>query len=320
MIVPPRQKGAALLTVLLLVAVMATIAATALDRISVGTRLAANVATVAQARTWLETAEVLAATRIEDLLAADQSQTLAHGWLGRERTIAMPHGAIVRARIEDGGNCFNLNSLVEQRQDRSLVARPLAERQFVALMTILGIAEGEAARIAASATDYIDSDAVPLRAGAEDSSGYLSANRMMADASELRAVPGASEHYNILQPWICALPLAELSAINVNTLVPEQAPLLAMLAPGKLDLARARAQIASRPNDGFGSVVKFWDSPVFAGVDPGSQESQQAKVRTHFFTLSARVQAGEVELAETALIDARRPPARIVSRSFGYAR
>lgn len=319
MTVPPSERGAALLTVLLLVAVMATIAATALDRISVGTRLAGNVATVAQARAWLETAEVLASTRIEDLLAADESQTLAHGWLGRERTIALPGGAAVRARIEDGGNCFNLNSLVEQRQDERLVARPLAERQFVALMVVLRIAEGEAARIAASATDYIDSDSLPLPSGVEDANGSLAANRMMADSSELRAVANVSDrHYNLLKPWICALPVAELSSINVNTLLPEQAPLLAMLVPGKLDVSRARAQIASRPADGFGSVVEFWDSPALAGLEPGSEQSQQAKVRTAFFKLRAWVGAGEVEMAEVALIDARRPPARIVSRSFGY--
>lgn len=315
---PAHQEGTALLTVLLLVAVMATIAATALDRISNATRLAGNVATIGQARAWLQTAEILASTRIEDLLAADQSQTLPQGWLGTERSIALPQGAAVRVRIEDGGNCFNLNSLVEQRQPQGLVAREPAEKQFAALMTAIGIGEGEAVRIAASATDYIDSDSIARPSGSEDSNGALSANRMIADPSEIRAVPGVSErHYNLLKPWICTLPVAQLSGINVNTLLPEQAPLLAMLAPGKLDVARARAQIASRPADGYGSVVNFWNSPALAGVTPSPEAGQQVKVRTEFFRLTARAQSGDIEIAETALIDARRAPARIVRRAFG---
>lgn len=321
MTVPKRERGSALLTVLLLVAVMATVASTALDRISVGTRLAGNVATIGQARSWLGMAELIAATRIDDLLEADQSQTtLAGGWLGAERRIELPDGAVVRARVEDGGNCFNLNSLVEQRQDGRLVVRPLGQSQFKALMLLVGIAEGEAARIAASTADYIDSDSNPLPGGSEDGaagSGALSANRMMADASELRSVPGvADRHYRLLWPWICALPVADLSPVNVNTLLPEQAPLLAMLVPGRIDLAKARALLATRPVNGFGSVIEFWESPALAGVQPSPEASQQTKVRTSFFRLRARVETAGFDVGETALIDARQAPARIVRRSF----
>jgi general secretion pathway protein K len=315
--VPASEKGGALLTVLLLVAVMATIAATALDRIGVGTRLAANVATVGQARAWLSMAELVAATRIEDLLAADADQTLATGWLGAERNIALPDGALARARVEDGGNCLNLNSLVEQRQVGQFVARELGAKQFAALMVLLGIPEGDALRIAASATDYIDSDSQPLPSGSEDGAHGLSANRLMVDPSELRAVAGMTDQrYGLLERWICALPTADLSPINVNTLLPEQAPLLAMLAPGKLDVARARAQIASRPTGGYGSVVNFWQSPALAGVEPDPEAAQQVKLRTSFFTLRARVASGGLELGETALIDARNRPARIVRRQW----
>lgn len=321
--VPAGEKGSALLTVLLLVAVMATIAAAALDRIGVGTRLAANAATVGQARAWLGMAELLATTRIEDLLAADDSRTLGNGWMGAERQIALPDGAVVLARVEDGGNCFNLNSLVEQRQDGALVARQSAVKQFTALMALLGIGEGEAAAIAASATDYIDSDSQPLPAGAEDGAhggSGMAANGLMSDSSELRIVAGVTDrHYGLLRRWICALPATEPSSINVNTLLPEQAPLLAMLAPGQLDLSRARAQIASRPRDGFGSVLEFWKSPILAGVQPDSQAARQVKMRTEFFILHARVASAGLEIGETALIDARRAPARIVSRRYGEA-
>lgn len=313
------ERGAALLSVLLLVAVMATVAATALDRIGIATRLAGNSATLVQARAWLGTAELLAMTRIEDLLAADQSQTtLAGGWMGVERSIALPDGALVRARIDDGGNCFNLNSLVEQRSGQ-LVARPVGGSQFAALMTLVGIAPGEAQRIAAAATDHIDSDSSPTPGGGEDQ-GALSANRLMADPSELRTVPGVDErHYRLLERWICALPAADLSPINVNTLLPEQSPLLAMLDPVNLNLSRARAQLAGRPAAGYGSVLEFWNSAILKGLPVPPAATAQVRVRSSFFRLRARVAAGGLELAEEALIDARTTPARLVQRRFGGA-
>ncbi|HUE78647.1 MAG TPA: type II secretion system minor pseudopilin GspK [Sphingomicrobium sp.] len=302
MTVPPSQRGAALLTVLLLVAVMATMSATALDRIGVATRLAANVTTIAQARAWLGTAELLAAARIEDLLAADQAQTtLAGGWLGVERSIALPDGAIVRARVEDGGNCFNLNGLVERQPDGRLAERPRGREHFANLMTLLGIAPGEAERIASSAADYIDSG-------------------MMADASELRAVAGVTpRHYAILERWVCALPTDQPAAVNVNTLLVEQAPLLAMLAPEVVDVARARAQLSARPADGYGSVLQFWNAPALRGLEIPEAVAQQVQVRTSFFTLRAVVGAGDVEVQESALIDARATPARIIRRQWGEA-
>ena len=319
MIVPPNQRGAALLTVLLLVAVMATIGATALDRIGLATRLAANVSTVAQSRAWLGTAELLATARIEDLLALDQSQTtLAGDWLDVERSIALPDGAVVRATVGDGGNCFNLNGLVERQPDGLLTERPRGREQFVGLMTVLGIAPGEAERIASSAADYIDSDSTPLAAGAEDGAAHLPPNAMMADASELRAVSGVTpRHYGMLERWLCALPVSEPAPINVNTLLVEQAPLLAMLAPGVLDVGRARAQLSSRPADGYGSVLNFWNSPALGGLEFPSHATEQVKVRSSFFTLRAIVAAGESEVQETALIDARATPARIVRRAWG---
>jgi general secretion pathway protein K len=70
-----QERGAALLTVLMLVAVIATLAATSLDRLTVATRLTANANIAAQGRQWLGLAEQLAAVRLEDLAAADAART-----------------------------------------------------------------------------------------------------------------------------------------------------------------------------------------------------------------------------------------------------
>jgi general secretion pathway protein K len=320
MIAPANERGVALLSVLLLVAVMATVAATALDRIGIGTRLAANAATVGHGRAWLESAELLATTRIEDLLAADETKTLGSGWLGLERRIALPDGAVVRVRIEDGGNCFNLNSLVLRQDDGRLAGRPQAVNKFAALMTMLGIGGGEAAQIAATASDYIDSDNLPQKLGVEDSGKVRAANHLMADPSELRAVTGVTDrHYRLLSRWICALPNTELSEINLNTLLPEQSPLVAMIAPGSIDPQRARAALQQRPAAGFDDPLDFWQLPGLAGIDLPSGAVGQTQLRTSFFVVKARVESSDIDVRETTLIDARATPARVIRRNWSDA-
>lgn len=315
---PDRERGAALLTVLLLVAVMATIAATALDRIAVATHLSANAAVAAQARQWLGMAEQLAAARIEDLLVADRSQTIAGPWLDQPRTIALPDGGIIRARVRDGGNCFNLNSLATESPAGALVSDPRAVGQFRALMVLLGVDGGSAARVAASAADWVDSDASPQPDGSEGASGAMPPNSRMADPSELRSVPGMTPaHYALIAPFLCALPVTEPVSLNVNTLRPEQAPLLAMLAPEQIGLDRARAHLAERPASGFGSVVNFWQSGAFAGITPPAEAAAQVKVRSAWFLLQTEVSGGGIDLAARSLIDARSDRARIVSRAYG---
>src|SRR3546814_7765026 len=53
--------------------------------------------------------------------------------------------------------------------------------------------------------------------------------------------------YATLRPWICALPTSDLSPINVNTLRPDQAPLIAMLAPEQLSITTPVARPSATP-------------------------------------------------------------------------
>lgn len=318
----PGERGAALLTVLMLVSVMAVLSASALERLRLSTRLAANAGAIDQARAYALAAEDIAASRISTLVEADPARTPS-GWEGRETNLPLPGGAAT-AVVRDGGNCFNLNSVVSGAPGTPLMTRPAGIAQFVALMKVLGIGEAEARRVAVSLADWIDSDGNPQPEGAEDSSyaggetPYKTANTLVVDPSELRAVAGMTpELYEKIRPWICALPSTDLSPINVNTLTPEQAPLLSMLLPDTLSPDRARALIAARPAEGYESGYAFWRAASLAGVTPGPDVEAQTGVRTRWFTLQLHVRLGDSEIEETALIDAGIPPARLVRRSWG---
>lgn len=321
---PPRERGAALLTVLLLVAVMAVVSATAIERLTLATRLAASSASIDQARQYEIAAEALAMKRIVELKARGNGQTtLAGDWMGKPFTLPLPGGAATLT-LTDSGNCFNVNSLVADSTVAASVQRPLASQQFVALMIALGIDAGQASRIAAGASDWIDADQTTSDLGAEDSAytgaspGYRTPDKPMVDASELTGVAGVTPPiWRKLEPWVCALPTSDLSPINVNTLLPEQAPLLQMLLPARLSPAQARAHLAARPADGYGSINRFWSGVALAGAAPTGDVADQVKLDTRWFRLRTTIRLGDVTVTGDAIIDAERPPARVVARRWG---
>lgn len=314
----PRERGAALLTVLLLVAVIAVIAAQSLERLRLATRLAANAGGGEQARSFAEAAEVLALQRISTLLAASPERvTLAGGWSNAPFTLPLPGGTAV-ARVTDGGNCFNLNGLVSEAAPGVYATNPAQRVQFARLMRLVGVPAQAAEQVAAGAADWIDSDADRQAGGAEDETylgqdpGYRTAGTLMADPSELRAVAGVTpDLYAQLKPWLCALPMPTSTAINVNTLLPEQAPLLAMLAPDTLTVAAAQNALLRRPPQGWSNVG------ALAALLPGADLGSGAGVTSTWFALAIDVRQGAAELHETAMIDARRLPARLVARQWG---
>ncbi len=317
----PSERGAALLTVLLLVAVVAVMAATALERLRLSTRLTANAVALDQARGLAFAAEALATSRVSDLLQKSPDRvTLDGGWSNRPYTIPLPNG-IATARVSDGGNCFNLNSLVTEL-DGTYVADPSTIAQFARLIRLLNLPGGEG--IAAATADWIDSDDQPLGTGAEDSAyaglatPYRTANTLMVDPSELRAVAGVSDAtYTKLRPWLCTLPRATRATINVNTLTPEQAPLIAMLVPDTLGVGAAAAGLLRRPAGGFSDTQDFWKIYAANGITADPAATQQTGVTTTWFDLKVTVTVGTSELQERALIDATTLPARLVSRQWG---
>ncbi|VVT02572.1 Type II secretion system protein K [Sphingomonas sp. EC-HK361] len=318
---PQSERGAALLTVLLLVAIISVVAATTLEKLRVSTRLATNAGAISQGRSLAMAAETLAVTKVTDLLGRDPSRvTLAGGWSDRPYVLPLP-GGTATARVHDGGNCFNLNSLVTKQNDL-YVANPAMVTQFARLLRLVGVnANGQA--IAAATADWIDSDDSVLPGGAEDGAyagldpGYRTAGTLMADATELRAVAGVSpEVYAAVRPWICALPQARPSTLNVNTMTPEQAPLFAMLFPDTMGVEGARAILLRRPPQGWDSAANFWTAPALAGKSPGDAQAQ-ADVTSRWFALRIDVRFGGSDLEEHGLIDATALPAQLVRRQWG---
>lgn len=317
-----EDRGAALLSVLLLVAVMAVIAATALDRLTLATRLAGAAAATDQARAYAYAGEALVLRR-----AGDIAKSRSADWLARDYPLPLPGGRAV-GQLADATNCFNLNALVAETGPGLFTQRPLAVTQFAALMRLAGVNEGEAAAIAAATADWIDSDTAAGPMGAEDDAYrvhdpvYLPANTLMADVSELKVVRGMTvAHYARLRPLICVLPVTDPLQLNVNSLRPVEAILVAALWAERLTPAQVRSALAARPADGYGSSTRFWQAAAFQGLSPPDDIAGQIVVTPRWLLLTSRVEMGDMGLDVRSLIDVRSdrldmPPA-IVARQWG---
>lgn len=322
--VPTRraQRGTALLSVLLLAAMMTVLAVAMLDDIRFGLRRAANAQDGAQARRYALGAESLARQRITRL-RAEHAQ--ASQWNGVPLVFPIGHG-LVQARLSDASACFNLNSVVQGAPEQWW-RRDTGVRQFVALLQALGFSAAQAQALADTLVDWIDSDGERSPLGAEDatyatgSAPYLSSATLLAEPSELRAVRGYDARtYARLRPFVCALPSTELSPVNLNALRAEQAPLLSMLSLGAIPPAEGRRLITARPRGGWDSADAFWSQPQLAETTAALPEDirAQATVQSRWFALDTRVEhaGAQVVLGSLLHADGSGPP-RVLARRWG---
>ena len=310
---PRRQRGVALLTVLLLVAVMTVLVMGVLDDIRFGLRRAGNAQAIAQAQWHALGAEALALARIGELARREPGRTtLRGGWNGTPFVFPLENGTI-RARLSDATACFNLNSVVmgapEQWQRRELGAH-----QFHALLRALDLPAHQATALVDTLVDWIDSDQAAGARGAEDmhyalgAPAYRTAGHLLAEPGELRAIAGFDARtYARLRPYVCALPTAALSPVNLNTLGDDDAVLLVMLTDGAIGLEAARRVLRARPESGWPDPDAFWNHPVMAavGLPPGLAEEirQQVALHTRYFELQAEVEHAGAQVVLGALLE-----------------
>lgn len=304
------RKGMALLTVLLLVAVMAVVAVAVLDDVRFSVRRTMNAETGAQTQWYADGAETLARSRITRLVALDPNRTpLTPDWNGR--VLALPiEGGRLTAVVRDGQACFNLNSVVKWTGDR-WAGRPAAATRLRVLGRTVGIDDRRMGTITDSLIDWIDTDTAARPFGAEDSAyaglaePYRTGGTPLAEVSELRVIRGVdADAYRRLRPHLCALP-TDRSLINVNTLSVADAPLVVMLTGGRLDLNTARGVIAARPDGGWSDVSAFWSQPALRGLEGDPEAAEQVTVRTDYFVVRIDVDRGGTRAVRTALIESR---------------
>lgn len=300
-----NQRGAVLLTTLLLMTVMAALAVAIMDDIRFSVKRAVGVQTSEQidwymlggedfARSWLADNAVNNAVGLNQILL-----------LGEPIVFPLDEDGSIQIQPTDGRNCYNVNRLSEPK------TKEQTRRELAQLFRYMEFDNFEAESFAARIQDWVDADTIPEQGGAEDltytnkSPPYHAANTMMVDITELRAIDGVDEDiFRKMQPLLCAMPDTKMNKINLNTLDIEQWPLLALLL-GRTDDIRpdaqkaAQAVIALRPLVGYASTEAVWALPVMQDLELKGTGKDMTAVKTDMVDLVIQVQ---IDLDENAQI------------------
>jgi general secretion pathway protein K len=321
-----RQCGAALLTVLLMVTVMSALAVAVIDDIRFAIRRTGNANLYAQAQWYVMGAEDFAQQIVAQTPPDALTQALTDP-TGKKTSASFDiDGGWIKARVEDGANCFNLNSVVEGAGENGYRLRPDGVRQFANLLKALDFSDADREELASALVDWIDSDTRPQPRGAEDyeysalAIPYRTGNTLLADVSELRAIKGfGADVVKALRPYVCAKPDTEKMVLNVNSLRQEQAVLLSALVGEALKPYAAEQLIAQRPGDGFPSTQTFWALKAFDGLDIGEKVKQQVSLESSYYVLKADVSFHEAYLEIRSLFKRNGKDFTLISRKIGSA-
>jgi general secretion pathway protein K len=243
------QRGVALVTAVMIVAIAAAIAAQVAFAHQIWLRQMENVADRG-ATDWLRRGALhWASTALIDDAAKSATDHLGERWAMGLPVLPVEGGAI-SVSIEDAQSRLNLNS-VGGKDTTSL-----ANFQFLTrLLEVLQLDP----QLANAVVDWIDSDTNVSAGGAEDidylnlNPPYRAANRLLASVDELRLVRGFdAKTVAALLPYVTVLPVAS-NIINVNTASPV---VLAALVQG-LDLPTAQRIADERRSNPFKDINAF---------------------------------------------------------------
>ena len=253
------QRGVAVLTAMLILALGAMIGANLMWNASLDMRRTGAALAGDQALLYLQGAEAWAG----DFLRQDQidSQTDHLGEIWAVELAPMPvDGGQIAGRVEDLQGRFNLNNLVGPDG----VEDPLARRQFERLLESLQLDP----TLAGVVVDWLDADAeTSFPGGGEDASyagmdpPYRTPNTIISTPSELMANAGFDrELFSVLSPYVTALPPG--TTLNVNT---ASVYLLASLSDD-IDLAQADSLVQERGTADFTNIDQTFEGLVEADV------------------------------------------------------
>lgn len=289
-----RQRGVALITAIVLVAIATVLAVRIGTHAALDLRRTAGLAAIDQAWQVAFGAEAWAAEVLRDDREDSETDHLAERWAQPLPPLPVDGGE-VRGALQDMQGRFNLNNLIT---GAGTVHEASIER-FERLLANLE-ADQRWARIMA---DWIDTDTVPgFPEGAEDGAylsqnpPYRSANGPVTTVSELMALPGMTlEEYQRIQPYVTALPVG--TTINICTAA---APVLAALIEGGTDFGDVESLAGNRRDGCFPTLADLQatlDPDVYQALQPVVSET------SNWFRAVTTVRIGTSELTLYSLME-----------------
>jgi len=298
---PHPERGAALLTVLMIIASMAVAALAVSSAVTDSTQRARSLDAQAQLGFYAVAAEEVAKARMTAILEPLQSRLSVDLPGYNEAQIVPLDGGAISVTVRDMTNCFDVNRLAREASSSEEAADSNVRESYGLLLT--GVMEdsftSDVTSLVSSLVDWMDDNSVPGSGGAEDSyylsetPSYRTSGQPLETLDELRAIRGYTpEVYLLIQPVVCALPAGVQNtsdALNINTLELAHAPLLQLAFGDALSLDDARSLIDSRPIGGWADVQDLLEDPIVSRIDPNRIQQDRLGLVTSLVEVSTNV-------------------------------
>ena len=285
------QRGIALLTILVMVALATILAATIAKRQTNTSENTGYLMRQDQSLLYAKSAEAF----FSELLIQDSDNGSSIDHLQENWAKPMPafpvEDGFISGRLLDESGKFNLNNLL--KADGSV--DDSARRWFEKLLQRVGLP----AELSQAVIDWQDADDETTGAmGAESNyyqgldPSYLASNTNFHQVEELKLVRGfEGKNYDLIAPYVTALP--EATKINMNT----AAPLLLASIDPKLDVKTLEQELKAKQAElaYFNSVEDLWKLNAFSGIEPQNKTDAAAWLdsKSNYFTAQIEVVLSE---------------------------
>ena len=286
-----NEKGIALITVMLILALATILAVSMSSRQQLSIHRSANIFNFEQAYQYVLGAESWAKLILKRDLDDNQTDSLEDDWA----TILPPlpiEGGQMKGQIEDLQARFNLNNLVHNGKPSKVYVE-----QFKRLLRNIELNED----IAAVIVDWIDSNEEVVFLGAEDSEylnsspAYRTANQPMNDLSELLLLKGFDfESYEKLRPFVCVL--ESESPINLNT---ASAEVISSIVKD-FTIEDAKSLVEDRNKEAYKKVDDFIEHPL---LKQKKITKEGLAVSSQYFQLNSTVKIERISLEYKTIIN-----------------
>lgn len=309
---PCRQHGVALITALLITALVTVIAVAMSTSRQLEIRRSGNMLEADQAYLYALAGESWARQMLAEDAEISGTDTLQEDWAVQVPPLPVENGS-VSGSIEDMQGRFNLGNLIDAQGK----ADQIQVRAFRALLELLSNSdENISPSLANRVVDWIDSDLDTSIDGAEDQDylaldvPYRTANQRMASVSELAAINGIEPSaFNTLLPFVVSLPGP--TAVNINT---ASSAVLAGLHED-IDIQLAEELVSLRDNTPFESEQEFIE--MLKSDYNIEMESGMVGVGSRYFMVTVKSVIGRTELRLYSLLQRNGNKVITLSRSLG---
>ncbi|PYC20236.1 general secretion pathway protein GspK [Aquipseudomonas alcaligenes] len=304
-----NQKGVALITVLLVVALATAVSAALMHRQHLTIRSLSNQLQARQAIYYAQGGERLAMAILARDLRQGSVLPVDHPgeeWANPNLHFPLDDGGALTLHIEDMAGRFNLNSLAQRG-----VNGELALLRMQRLLHRLDLPEVYALRL----KDWLDTDQNPSTESSSEDAQYLLAQPAyrtgsgeIADTSELRLLAGMTfSEYQRLEPFVSALPPE--TALNVNT---ASRHVLGALGEG-IPEAVLQTLINGRDRDGYPDL-----NVIPLHLNEYGATTRGLAVSSQFFRVTTMVELGEHRQVLTSYVQrGHNGRVRLLARDLG---